>query len=171
MDRAILCILKTPAQAEQVITELRAAGFTGDDISGLLADKRETKEFAHEQNTKAPAGAMTGAGAGGLLGGSLGWLAGIGSLAIPGVGPFLAAGPIVAALSGVAVGAAMGGLTGALIGMGLSEEEAKQYEEEIEGGKILISVHTDHPHQREVATEIFEKAGGEDIHVTGATRE
>ncbi len=164
MDRAVICLLGTSDQAERVINELRAVGFEGDDISILLPDKQATQDFAEDQDTKAPEGAVTGAGAGGLLGGSLGWLAGIGALAIPGVGPFIAAGPIIAILSGAVVGAAMGGLTGGLIGMGISEDEAKQYEGKIKGGNILISVHTDHPHQNKVAMEIFEKAGGIDIH-------
>ncbi len=167
MERAVICLLKTQHQAEQVIDELRAGGFAGDDISVLFTDKKGTEGFADQQSTKLPEGVMTGASAGGLLGGSLGWLMGIGSLAIPGVGPFIAAGPIVAVLSGVAVGAAMGGLTGALIGMGIPEDEAKQYEGKLRDGNILISVHTDHAHQRKFAREIFEKAGGADIHSTG----
>lgn len=166
MERAVICILKTSEQAERVVNELRAAGFAGDDISVLLPDKQGTKDFAHEQSTKAPEGAVAGASAGGLLGGGLGWLVGIGSLAIPGVGPFIAAGPILAALSGAAVGATVGGVTGALIGMGVPEYEAKQYEGKIKGGNILVSVHTDDSHQRDVATEIFKKAGGEDIKTT-----
>jgi hypothetical protein len=170
MEKAVLCILKTSDQTERVVNELRAGGFAGDDISVLLPDKKGTKDFAHEQNTKAPEGAVTGASAGGLLGGGLGWLVGIGTLAIPGVGPFIAAGPILAALSGAAVGAAMGGLTGALIGMGVPEYEAKQYEGKIKGGNILVSVHTDDAHQRRLATEIFEKAGGEDIKTTGEAK-
>jgi len=150
MDRAILCILQTPHQAEQVIAELRAAGFTGDDLSGLLVG-----------------GAMTSDAAGGVFGESLQWLAGIGSQEIPGVGLLLAAEPIVAAISGAAVGAAVGGLTGALLGMGVSESEANQCKEKLEGGGFLITVHTDHPHQRQVAIEILEKARGENIHTTG----
>lgn len=170
MERAVICILKTSDQTEKVVNELRAGGFAGDDISVLLPDKQGTKDFAHEQNTKAPEGAVTGAGAGGLLGGGLGWLVGIGSLAIPGMGPFIAAGPILAALSGAAVGATVGGLTGALIGMGVPEYEAKQYEGKIKGGNILISVHTDDAHQREIATEIFKKAGAEDIKTTSEAK-
>ncbi len=170
MERAVICILKTADQTERVVNDLRSAGFTGDDISVLLPDKQGTKDFAHEQNTKVPEGAVTGASAGGLLGGGLGWLVGVGSLAIPGVGPLIAAGPILAALSGAAVGAAVGGLTGALIGMGVPEYEAKQYEGKVKGGNILISVHTDDAHQRKLATEIFEKAGAEDIKTTGEAK-
>ena len=170
MERAVICIVNNSGQAEEVVDQLRAAGFASDHISVLFPDKQGTKDFAHEQNTKAPEGAATGAGAGGLLGGGLGWLVGIGSLAIPGLGPFIAAGPILAALSGAAVGAAVGGLTGALVGMGIPEYEAKQYEGKIKGGNILISVHTDDSDQRALAKEIFEKAGAEDIKTTGEAK-
>jgi len=167
MERAVICIIPTAAQAERVVEDLRDAGFKSDSISVLFPDKQGTRDFAHEQNTKAPEGAATGAGAGGVLGGTLGWLVGIGSLAIPGVGPFIAAGPILAALSGAAVGAAVGGLTGALVGMGIPEYEAKQYEGKIKDGNILLSVHTDDSDQRALAKEIFEKAGAEHIKTTG----
>ena len=130
-------------QAVRIANALKEAGFGDDDISVLFPDKTGTRDFAHEQNTKAPEGAATGAGAGGIVGGGLGWLVGIGSLAIPGVGPFIAAGPIMAALGGAAIGATVGGLTGALVGMGIPEIEAKQYESKIRGGNILISVHTE----------------------------
>ena len=170
MERAVICIVNNQDQAERVVGELRDAGFPSDHISALFPDKQGTKDFAHEQNTKAPEGAATGAGVGGALGGTLGWLVGIGSLAIPGVGPFIAAGPILAALSGAAVGAAVGGLTGALVGMGIPEYEAKQYEGKIKGGNILISVHTDDSARRDLAKEIFEKAGAEDIRTTGEAK-
>ncbi len=170
MERAVICIVNHSGQAEKVVGELRDAGFASDHISVLFPDKQGTKDFAHEQNTKAPEGAATGAGAGGVLGGTLGWLVGIGSLAIPGLGPFIAAGPILAALSGAAVGAAVGGLTGALVGMGIPEYEAKQYEGKIKGGNILISVHTDDSDQRALAKEIFVKAGAEDIKTTGEAK-
>jgi hypothetical protein len=167
MDRAVICLVKDEGRAERVAIQLRDAGFSPDRISVLFPDKQGTRDFAHEQNTKAPEGAATGAGAGGLLGGGLGWLVGIGSLAIPGLGPFIAAGPILAALSGAAVGAAVGGLTGALVGMGIPEYEAKQYEGKIKDGNILISVHTDDGEERSLAKEIFEKAGAEGIKTTG----
>jgi len=165
MERAVICILKTIEQAERVVNDLREVGFGGDDISVLLPDKQGTKDFAHELNTKAPEGAAAGAGAGGLLGGGLGWLVGVGSLAIPGMGPLIAAGPILAALSGAAAGAAAGGLAGALVGMGIPELEAKQYEGKIKGGNILISVHTEDGRERKLASEILEKAGGENVKV------
>jgi hypothetical protein len=165
--KAVFCIATSSAQAEQIANDLRKCGFSADDISVLFPDKGETRDFAHEQHTKAPEGAATGAGTGGLLGGGLGWLVGIGSLAIPGVGPFIAAGPIMAALGGAAVGAAVGGLTGALVGMGMPEYEAKQYEGKIRGGNILISVHTDDGEQVSRVKEIFERYGAKDISYTG----
>lgn len=170
MERAVICIVNNLTQAERVVGQLRDAGFPSDHISALFPDKQGSRDFAHEQNTKAPEGAATGAGAGGVLGGALGWLVGIGSLAIPGLGPFIAAGPILAALSGAAVGAAIGGLTGALVGMGIPEFEAKQYEGKVKGGNILISVHTDDSAQRAKATEIFKKAGAVDIKTTGEAK-
>jgi len=166
MERAVICIVSSYSQAERVVAQLRDAGFSSDQISALFPDKQGSRDFAHEQNTKAPEGAMAGAGTGGVLGGALGWLVGIGSLAIPGLGPFIAAGPILAALSGAAVGAAVGGLTGALVGMGIPEYEAKQYAGKVKGGNILISVHTDDSAQRAEAKEIFEKAGAADIKTT-----
>jgi hypothetical protein len=164
---SVFCISTSETQAINIVNRLKAAGFSHNDISVLLPDKSGTKDFAHEQHTKAPEGATTGAVSGGLLGGALGWLVGIGALAIPGVGPFIAAGPIMAALSGAAVGGAVGGLTGALIGMGIPEFEAKRYEGKIREGNILISVHSDNGEQTKVAKEIFEQAGAKDISTTG----
>jgi hypothetical protein len=164
---SVFCIAKTEDQAIRIVNELRAASFSGNDISVLLPDKTGTKDFAHEQHTKAPEGAATGGVAGGLLGGALGWLVGIGALAIPGVGPFIAAGPIMAALGGAAVGGAVGGITGALVGLGIPEYEAKRYEGKIRSGNILISVHTDNHDQAKIAREIFKQAGAEDIASTG----
>ena len=166
-DKAVFGIAKSVAQAERIANGLKASGFSGDDISVLLPDKEGTRDFAHEQHTKAPEGAATGAGTGGVLGGALGWLVGIGSLAIPGVGPFIAAGPIMAALAGAAVGAAAGGLAGALVGLGIPEYEAKRYEGKIRDGNILISVHTDDGNQVNRAKEVFKREGAEDIAYTG----
>lgn len=165
--KAVFCIASSSAQAEQIAGDLRKSGFQADDISVLFPDKGETRDFAHEQHTKAPEGAATGAGTGGLLGGGLGWLVGIGSLAIPGVGPFIAAGPIMAALGGAAVGAAVGGVAGALVGMGMPEYEAKQYESKIRGGNILISVHCEESDQVSRVKEVFERYGAKDISYTG----
>lgn len=164
---SVLCIAKTMPQAIEIVDDLKAAGFSNNDISVLLPDKSGTKDFAHEQHTKAPEGATTGGVTGGVLGGALGWLVGIGALSIPGVGPFIAAGPIMAALGGAAVGGAVGGITGALIGMGIPEYEAKRYEGKIKDGNILISVHTDDSGEVSRAKEIFKGAEAEDISSTG----
>ncbi len=166
-NKAVFCIATNVPQAERIVNQLRAAGFAGDDVSVLFPDKTGTRDFAHEQHTKAPEGAATGAGTGGLLGGGLGWLVGIGALAIPGVGPFIAAGPIMAALAGAAVGAAAGGLTGALVGLGIPEYEAKQYEGKILKGNMLISVHTEDGDEVDRAKEIFKREGAQDISYTG----
>ena len=165
-DKAVLGMATSASQAERIAIALKTAGFPANDISVLFPDKTGTRDFAHEQNTKAPEGAATGAGTGGLLGGGLGWLVGIGSLAIPGVGPFIAAGPIMAALGGAAVGAAAGGLTGALVGMGIPEVEAKQYEGKIKTGNILMSVHTTDSKERDRAKDIFKREGGTDVSST-----
>lgn len=160
---SVFCLARDEAQAARIVDELKLAGFSHNDISVLLPDKGTTREFAHQKGTKAPEGAVTGAGTGGVLGGVLGWLVGIGSLAIPGLGPFIAAGPIMAALSGAAVGAAAGGLVGALVGMGIPEYEAKRYESRVREGRILLSVHSENSDETKRAKEIFERAGAEDI--------
>src|SRR5690242_2872520 len=157
MDKAVFGIAKSEEQAVRIAHNWKAAGFSNNDISVLFPDKTGTRDFAHEHHTKAPEGTTTGAGLGGLLGGALGWLAGIGSLAIPGVGPFIAAGPIMAALGGAAVGATVGGITGALVGMGIPEFEAKRYEGRIREGNYLISVHSEDSTQTSKAKEIFER--------------
>jgi hypothetical protein len=149
--------------ADEIVANLKSAGFSDNDISVLFPDKDSTRDFAHEKNTKAPEGATMGASAGGVVGGTLGLLAGIGLLAIPGVGPFIAAGPIMAALSGIGVGAAVGGLTGGLIGMGIPEIEAKRYEGKIRDGNILISAHAETAAQITRAKEIFTSSGASDI--------
>jgi hypothetical protein len=164
---SVICIVKTEPLAINIVNQLKAARFSNNDISVLLPDKHGTKDFAHEQHTKAPEGAATGGVAGGVLGGALGWLAGIGALAIPGVGPLIAAGPILAALGGAAVGGAVGGIAGALIGLGIPEYEAKRYEGKIKDGNILISVHTADSDEVKLAKEIFKNNGAEDISSTG----
>src|SRR6201997_861681 len=152
---------------ENGVDALKAAGFRNTDISVLFPENVGTKDFAHEKGTKAPEGATTGAGTGAVVGGTLGWLAGIGALAIPGVGPFIAAGPIMAALAGVGVGGAVGGIAGALIGMGIPEYEAKRYEGRIKKGGILISVHSDSSDWTKRAKEILERTGAQDISSSG----
>ncbi len=163
MATAVFGITKTSQQAERIVVRLKNSGFSVNDISVLMPDKSGTRDFAHEQHTKAPEGAVTGAGTGGVIGGTLGLLAGIGALAIPGIGPFIAAGPIMAFLSGAAVGAAVGGLTGGLIGMGIPEYEAKRYEGKILEGNVLISVHTDTSDEEKRAREVLKEEGAEDI--------
>jgi hypothetical protein len=166
MKHAVYCIARDRTQAETIVDNLRTAGFGSNDISVLFPDKTGTRDFAHEQNTKAPEGAVTGGVAGMGFGAILGWLAGIGSLAIPGAGPFIAAGPIMGALGGAAVGGAAGGIVGALVGMGIPEYEAKLYEGKIRGGNILISVHTDNGDEQSRVKVIFKNARAEDISST-----
>jgi hypothetical protein len=165
--KSVFCIARDHVQASNIVENLKSAGFSNNDISALLPDKSSTREFAHEKGTKAPEGAITGAGTGGVLGGVLGWLAGIGALAIPGLGPFVAAGPIMAALSGGAIGATAGGIIGALVGMGIPEFEAKRYEARLREGRILIAVHSENSDETKRAKEIFERAGAEDISSSG----
>jgi hypothetical protein len=163
MSTSIYCIAPTQLAANDIVARLKSSGFTGNDISVLFPDKSGTRDFAHEKNTKAPEGASLGASAGGVVGGTIGLLAGVGLLAIPGLGPFIAAGPIMAALSGVAAGAAVGGLGGALIGLGIPEIEAKRYEGKIKDGNILIAVHSETSEETALAKEIFEAGGASDI--------
>jgi hypothetical protein len=170
MAKAVICIAKSEEQATRIVDDLKAAGFSNNDVSVLLPDRAGSRDFAHEHHTKAPEGAATGAVAGGVTAGVLGWLVGIGSLAIPGVGPLIAAGPIMAALGGVAAGGAVGGLAGALVGFGIPEYEAKQYEGKIKNGNILISVHTEDSRQRKIAKEIFDHDHATDVSSTGEAR-
>jgi len=163
MARAVFCTVKTTAGASAIVDRLKTAGFHANDISVLAPDKEGTRDFAVDNETKAPEGAATGVGTGALLGGGLGWLAGIGALAIPGVGPLIAAGPIMAALTGAAIGGSVGGVTGALIGLGIPEYEAKKYEGRIKGGHCLISVHAETSTEIDKAKKIFESASAEDI--------
>lgn len=161
--KAVIGLVSSEAQAELIVEKLQNAGYSRNNISALLPDKRNTRDFAHEHNTKAPEGAVAGVGAGGAVGGTLGLLAGIGALAIPGVGPFIAAGPIMAAMSGAAAGAAVGGITGALVGMGIPELEAKQYEGKVKGGSILISVHVEDEEQSDEAKRILAAGTANDV--------
>jgi hypothetical protein len=167
MSSSVVCIATSEAQASLIVTNLKGAGFSGNDISVLFPDKSGTRDFAHERHTKAPEGAAAGAGAGGAIGATLGLLAGVGTLAIPGVGPLIAAGPILAALSGAAVGAAAGGVAGALIGMGIPEIEAKRYEGKVASGNILISTHTESSEEASAAKRVYELAGAHDIATAG----
>jgi hypothetical protein len=167
MKRSALCLVDTEAQADAVVAKLRSAGFSENDISVLFPDKGSTRDFAHKKATKMPEGATVGASTGGVVGGTIGLLAGIGALAIPGLGPFIAAGPIMAALSGGALGAGVGGLTGALVGLGIPEYEAKRYEGKVKEGGILISVHSESNDETNRARNIFKEEGAHDISSTG----
>jgi hypothetical protein len=159
-------LYRTRLQVEEAVQALQAAGFRSADVSVLVPENLGSKDLGHEKHTKAPEGATTGAASGAILGGALGWLAGIGALAIPGVGPFLAAGPIMAALAGVGAVGALGGMTGALVGAGMPEYEAKRYEGRIKHGGILLSVHCDDEDWSKRAKEILEQSGAEDIATT-----
>jgi hypothetical protein len=164
---AVFGIYKSVSQAERAVDRIAAAGFSSNDISVLLPDNQSSKEFAHEKSTKAPEGTTTGVTTGGAIGGALGLLAGIGALAIPGVGPFIAAGPIMGALAGLGVGGAVGGLIGALVGMGIPEYEAKRYEGRIKDGGVLLSVHCDTSDEITRAKQLLKETGAEDISSTG----
>lgn len=169
MYASVYCTVPTQDLAEAIVDDLKDAGFSSNDISVLMQDRRGTREFATEHSTKAPEGATTGGVAGMGIGAGLGWLVGIGTLAIPGLGPFIAAGPIMAALGGAAVGGATGGIVGALIGMGIPEVEAKHYDERVREGRALVTVHTEDMAERDRARAIFERHGAEDISTgTGA---
>lgn len=164
---AVFGIYKTSAQAEHAVDMISAAGFSQNAISVLLPDNQSTKEFAHEKNTKAPEGTAAGVTTGGVVGGTLGLLAGIGVLAIPGLGPFIAAGPIMASLAGLGVGGAVGGLIGALVGMGIPEYEAKRYEGRVKDGGVLLSVHCDTSDEISRAEALLKGSGAEDISSSG----
>ncbi len=163
MSKSVFCIATTHGQAEAIVRNLQSQGFADSEISVLLPDTAGTHDVGHVKNSKAPEGTATGAATGGVTGGVLGLLAGIGALAIPGVGPFIAAGPIMAALSGAALGATAGGIVGGLIGLGIPEIEAKRYEEKLKKGNYLISVHADTGDQEDRAKTIFKDHKAEDI--------
>ena len=169
-NTAVFGIYPSYATVEMGVDGLKAAGFSNRDISVLFPQSAGSKDFAHEKGTKAPEGAATGATSGAVVGGTLGWLAGIGALAIPGLGPFIAAGPIMAALSGMGVGAAVGGIGGALVGMGIPEYEAKRYEGRVKSGRILLSVHADDSDWVKKAEEILKVTGADDISSSSETK-
>ncbi|HEY1239965.1 MAG TPA: DUF3341 domain-containing protein [Bryobacteraceae bacterium] len=160
-------IYRDEEQVSFAIDRMLQSGFRNEDISVLLPDNLGTKDFAHEKHTKAPEGTATGATAGGAIGGTIGLLAGVGALAIPGLGPFIAAGPIMAALAGLGVGGTVGGMIGALVGMGLPEYEAKRYEGRIKNGGVLMSVHCDNSDWVDKAKEFMKSTGAEDISSSG----
>lgn len=160
--RSVFCVATGSAQAETIVNALKENNFSNSDISALFANKEATQDFAEEKSTKAPEVAAGGASAGGVFGGGLGWLVGIGALAIPGAGPFIAAGPLMAALGGAAIGASVGGITGGLIGMGIPEHDAKRFEGEVNNGKVLISVQVESEEDVVRAKTIFANAGAID---------
>jgi hypothetical protein len=166
-NTAVFGIYPSAAAAEAAVDRLLSAGFSNSAISVLLPDDESTRAFAHEKNTKAPEGTATGVTAGGVIGGTLGLLAGIGALAIPGVGPLIAAGPIVAALAGLGVGGAVGGIVGALVGMGIPEYEAVRYEGHVKNGGTLLSVHCDTSDEVTIAKATLRKSGAQDVSSAG----
>jgi hypothetical protein len=166
-NTAVFGIYPNNSAAERAVDQLIAAGFSNQDVSVLMADRQTAKDFAAEKNTKAPEGATTGVGVGGAVGGTLGLLAGIGALAIPGVGPLIAAGPIMGALAGLGVGGTVGGVVGALIGLGIPEYEAKRYEGRVKDGGVLLSVHCDSSNEVSRAKDLLKATGAEDISSSG----
>src|SRR2546421_7629519 len=161
-NTAVFGIYRAGTGVEKAVDVLRKENFRNTDISVLFPENQGTKDFAHEKNTKAPEGAATGASSGAVVGGTLGWLVGIGALAIPGLGPFIAAGPVLAALAGVGAGGVVGGIAGALIGMGIPEYEAKRYEGRVKNGGVLLSVHSDNSEWTKKAKQVLETTGAKD---------
>jgi hypothetical protein len=166
-NTAVYGIYRGRAEAEAAVDRFLAEGFRNEDISVLMQDNVGTKDFAHEKETKAPEGTTAGALTGGAVGGTLGLLAGIGALAIPGLGPFIAAGPIMGTLAGLGSGGLVGGVIGALIGMGIPEYEAKRYEGRVKEGGILFSVHCDNSDWVKRAKELLKETGAEDVSSSG----
>ncbi len=149
------------------LERLRSSGFRSTDVSVLMPENIGTKDFAHKRDTKAPEGATAGAASGAVIGGALGWLVGVGALAIPGFGPFIAAGPLMGLLAGVGAGGTVGGIAGALIGMGIPEYEAKRYEGRVKSGGILLSVHCDNSDWVDKAKRVLEQSGAEEVASAG----
>jgi Protein of unknown function (DUF3341) len=169
-NTAAFGIYPDEASVKLAVEALQSAGFRTTDVSVLFPHNEGNKDFAHEKATKAPEGAATGAGVGAVVGGSLGWLVGVGSIVIPGIGPFLAAGPIVTMLAGIGAAGTVGGLTGALVGAGIPEYEAKRYEGRVRNGGLLVSVHCDDSDWTAKAKEILERTGADDVSSTGESR-
>jgi hypothetical protein len=162
-NRAVFGIYSTTAETERAVNDLLQSGFSSQDVSVLMPDQQSTRDFALRKETKAPEGATTGATTGGVIGGTLGVLVGLGTLAIPGIGPFIAAGPLVAGLAGLGAGGAVGGFIGALVGMGIPEYEAKRYEGRVKDGGVLLSVHCETPGEVLRAKEVLKATGAADI--------
>jgi hypothetical protein len=168
-NKAVFGIYSEAARADFAVNELLKAGFSADDVSVLMPDRDGGRTLAHEKDTKAPEGTTAGVTAGGLVGGALGVLVGLGALAIPGVGPFIAAGPLVAGLAGLGAGGAVGGVIGALVGLGIPEYEAKRYEGRLKEGGVLLSVHCETAGEVLRAREVLSGSGATDIAVAGET--
>ena len=166
-NTAVFGLYATPDIAENAVDHLLAAGFNNSDISVLLPDDESTRAFAHQKHTKAPEGTVTGVATGGVIGGTIGLLAGIGLLAVPGVGPLIAAGPIMGALAGLGAGGAVGGLVGALVGMGIPEYEAKRYEGAVKDGGTLLSVHCETSEEVTAAKRAMQETGAHDVASSG----
>jgi hypothetical protein len=162
-NRAVFGIYSTTAETERAVNDLLQSGFSSQDVSVLMPDQQSTRDFALRKETKAPEGATTGATTGGVIGGTLGVLVGLGTLAIPGIGPLIAAGPLVAGLAGLGAGGAVGGFIGALVGMGIPEYEAKRYEGRVKDGGVLLSVHCETPGEVLRAKEVLKATGAADI--------
>lgn len=162
-NKSVFGIFDDRQTLERTVDQLKSRGFRNSDISVLMPSAESSSDFAHEKGTKAPEGAATGTVSGLALGGTLGWLVGAGALAIPGIGPFVAAGPIMATLAGAGIGGAVGGMTGALIGLGIPEYEAKRYESVIKEGGMLLSVHVDDKEWLDKAETILQEAGARDV--------
>ncbi len=169
-NEAVFGIYSNRAKVETALNELRDAGFINTDIS-LLAAEKTASDLGFKKTTKAPEGATTGGLTGGIIGGVLGWLAGVGLLSIPGIGPFIAAGPIMALLAGAGTGGTIGGIAGALTGIGMPEYEAKRYENRIALGEILLSVHTKDSISKDRAEDILKRTGGMDVGTEKEIRE
>lgn len=163
MSNTVLCTAKDVDHANTIIHKLKTLGIGESHISVLMANRADERGLAIDNETKAPEGATIGAGSGAVVGGALGWLAGIGALAIPGLGPFIAAGPIMAALSGMAVGGSVGSISGALVGMGIPEYEAQRFQGHLKGGRVLISVHTGSSGQSSIVKQALQESQAEDI--------
>jgi hypothetical protein len=170
-NKSVFGIYLARSAAESALNSLKDSGFSSSDISLLLPDNIGSKELATEKSTKAPTGAAIGASSGAAIGGALGWLAGVGALIIPGIGPVIAAGPIIATLAGIGVGGALGGFTGVLIGVGIPEYEAKKYEGRLLEGGILLAVHCETAEEIERAKRTLEATGAEDISSSSAAAE
>lgn len=169
-NTAVFGIYPDRVAVEEAVERMQRAGFRATDISVLLPDNRGTKDFAHEKNTKAPEGVTGGVVAGGITGGVLGLLTGLGALAIPGLGPLIAAGPIVAAFAGAGAVGTLGGIVGALAGMGIPEYEAKRYEGRVRDGGVLLSVHCDNDDWVKRAKEMLRDTGAQEIAAAGESK-